>query len=533
MTAALLLLMAAAIYTVWIEPGEEEEQIVYKEETAAFGDLTQGIMESGSISLETKEQSYDIVIDEDEDDEDEDEDEEETRHLKIEEVYVSQGQRVLKGDAILKLTQQSVKSVRRYLEAERADAQISLEDLENEYETSQTDAQNTYRKSMIDAQWSQAQYAIDLQKITLEIAKLNDSISVLEQEIKQTETDLADGWDDFADLKEEYEKWKRRYEEWDKDNLYTYVPMRTEYLAAKEKYEEEQQARLDKRQEMSDKQEEIETIREDIARLEGQVERNELTTRQTYESAALGGSIAQETYDYSLRALTVNIDTAQKELDDLQEKLEDFDTFVGEDGIVYAQGDGLITQVYYEAGDTLTEESALFTYVQEDAYVLSVDISEEDIPGIAVGDEVTIVFTAYPDETYNGRVTQIVSTQTSQGTATVSYPVTVSIEGDTSKLYGGMTGSVTFVTDEITQAVYVSRKAVTEENGKSYVLVKDENEEMVRKEVETGFTDGVHIQIVSGISEGDTVYIESRVSAKELAEDVKKEETDESMASEK
>lgn len=56
---------------------------------------------------------------------------------------------------------------------------------------------------------------------------------------------------------------------------------------------------------------------------------------------------------------------------------------------------------------------------------------------------------------------------------------------------------------------------------------------MVRKEVKTGFTDGVHIQIVSGISEGDTVYIESRVSAKELAEDVKKEETDESMASEK
>ena len=201
MTAVLLLLMAAAIYTVWIEPGEEEEQIVYKEETAAFDDLTQGIMESGSISLETKEQSYDIVIDEEEDDDDDDE-EEETRHLKIEEVYVSQGQRVLKGDAILKLTQQSVKSVRRYLEAERADAQISLEDLENKYETSQTEAQNTYRKSMIDAQWSEAQYAIDLQKITLEIAKLNDSISVLEQEIKQTETDLADSWDDFADLKE-------------------------------------------------------------------------------------------------------------------------------------------------------------------------------------------------------------------------------------------------------------------------------------------------------------------------------------------
>ena len=291
-----------------------------------------------------------------------------------------------------------------------------------------------------------------------------------------------------------------------------YIPLREQYLSLKERYETETQNRLDKRQEMADKQEEILEKQEDLARLLGQTERKQLQAKQTYDSAVLGGSMAQEVYQYSLQALEKNISTAQTELDDFSEKLADFDAFVGEDGIVYAEGDGLITQVYYEEGDTLEEESTLITYVEEDSYVLSIDISEEDIPYVEVGDEVTIVFTAYPDETYAGRIEEIVSTETSESTATVSYPVTVKVEGDTSKLYGGMTGDVTFITDQAEKVNYVSRKAVKKEDGKSYVLVKDENGELVHKYVEVGFSDGANVQIVSGLSEGDVVYIESRVS---------------------
>lgn len=518
--AVVLFILLAAGYTLFIAPKAEEDVIVYKEETVSFGDLTQGIMESGSIELQTKTQSYDVVIEEDEEDDDDDEDEDEdTRYLKIEDVYVKQGQRVREGDPVMKVTERSIRSVRRYLEAEYADAEIALEELQNEYEVEQVEAGNTYQKSITDAAWSETQYAIDQAEITLEIAKLTDSIAVLEREIKQIEIDLEDSWDDYADLKEEYEKYERRYNEWDKDNLYTYIPLRTDYLNAKEKYETETEKRLDKREEMADKQEEILEKQEEIARLQGQTQRKELEARQTYETAALGGSMAQDVYTYSLSTLEQNIDTAQKELDDISERLSDFDAFVGEDGTVYAEGDGLVTQVYYEAGDILQEESSLLTYVMKDSYVLSIDISEEDISYVEVGDAVTIVFTAYPDETYTGIVEEIVTTETSANTATVSYPVTVRVEGDTTKLYGGMTGDVTFVTDEVSQAVYVSRKAVTSEDGKSYVLMKDENGEMIRREVETGFTDGMNVQIVSGLSEGDTVYIESHVSAETGGQD--------------
>lgn len=513
LTAAALFLLLAAGYTLLTAPKEEEDVIVYQEEIVSFGDLTQEIMESGSIELQTKTQSYNVVIEEDEDDDDDDEDED-TRHLKIEDVYVKQGQRVREGDPIMKVTERSIRSVRRYLEAEYADAEIALEELQNEYEVERAEAGNAYQKSITEAAWSETQYAIDQAEIPLEIASLTDAIAALECEIKQLENELEDSWEDYASLKEEYEKYERRYNEWDKDNLYTYIPLRADYLNAKEKYETETENRLEKREEIADKQEEILEKLEETARLQGQIRRKELEARQTYETAALGGSMAQDVYTYSLSAIERNIDAAQKELDDISGRLSDFDAFAGEDGTVYAESDGLITQVYYEAGDILQEESALLTYVTEGSYALSIDILEEDIPYVEVGDAVTIVFTAYPDEAYTGIVEEIVTTETSANTATVSYPVTVRVEGDTTKLYGGMTGDVTFVTDEVSEAVYVSRKAVTSEDGKSYALMKDENGEMIRKEVETGFTDGANVQIVSGLSEGDVVYIASHVSAK-------------------
>lgn len=519
--AMFLLILLAAVYTVFIKSTEDEEQVIYTEEVVQNGDLVQSITESGSVQMETENQKYEVVIseeEEDDEDEDDDEDEESTRYLKIEEIYVSQGQRIKQGDAVLKLTEKSVRSVRRYLEAERANAEIALEELQNEYEVEQVEAGSTYQKSMVDATWSETQYAIDTTAINVEAATLANSVSVLEQEIRQIETDLEDGWEDYADLKEEYEKYERRYREWDKENLYLYIPLREKYLSLKEQYEKETENRLEQRQEMVDKQEEILEIQEDIERLLGQTERKQMQAKQTYDSAVLGGNIAGDVYKYSLQSLEQNIHEARAELEELSERLEDFDAFVGKEGVVYAEGTGLITEVYYEEGDTLEEKSSILTYAEEDSYILTIDVSEEDIPFVEVGDEVSIVFTAYPDKSYTGKVEEIVSTETSADTVTVSYPVTVRIEGDTSKLYGGMTGDVTFITQQAEGVNYVSRKAIQKEAGKTYVLVKAENGDMTRREVETGFSDGVRIQIVSGLNTGDVVYIESRSSTAKTAE---------------
>jgi HlyD family secretion protein len=71
---------------------------------------------------------------------------------------------------------------------------------------------------------------------------------------------------------------------------------------------------------------------------------------------------------------------------------------------------------------------------------------------------------------------------------------------------------VTLVTKEEREVVYVSNRAIFREGTRSYVKVRNENQEIVERDVETGFSDGVNVEIVEGLSEGDVVLIESKVS---------------------
>ena len=74
---ALLMLILAACYTVFIAPLLQKEQWIYKEETVERGTLKVGVTESGSLEYNTKSVDYDLdldVSDDDEDDSDEDDD---------------------------------------------------------------------------------------------------------------------------------------------------------------------------------------------------------------------------------------------------------------------------------------------------------------------------------------------------------------------------------------------------------------------------------------------------------------------------
>lgn len=136
---------------------------------------------------------------------------------------------------------------------------------------------------------------------------------------------------------------------------------------------------------------------------------------------------------------------------------------------------------------------------------------QEDIVDFGVGDTVKIQFTAYEDTDYEGVITAM-DTMTTSGDSTVSYPVTIRVLGNTDALYDGMTADVTFVTAEREDTLFVTRSAIVEQNGKTYVYTDGENGEKVLTEVQTGLRNGLSVEIVSGLSEGQTYYIASRVS---------------------
>ena len=110
-----------------------------------------------------------------------------------------------------------------------------------------------------------------------------------------------------------------------------------------------------------------------------------MSAQQSYDSAVLGGKLAGDIYGYTLDALQDTVDEARTAVNEAQELLEDFEAFVGTDGIVYADGTGLVTEITYEAGDKLMNTGVMLSYVTRDAYTITIDVSEEDISYIKVG----------------------------------------------------------------------------------------------------------------------------------------------------
>ena len=71
-----------------------------------------------------------------------------------------------------------------------------------------------------------------------------------------------------------------------------------------------------------------------------------------------------------------------------------------------------------------------------------------------------------------------------------------------------MSGSVNVVLDQREDVLYVDRKAVKTADGKYFVYMLDENGLRTRKEITTGLETGNYVEIVSGLTEGDSVILE-------------------------
>lgn len=511
---ALLLLIAAAVYTVFIQPSQNQETYVYKEETVLRGDVVQGVTESGNITLGETYITYDVDVtledEEEDDDEEEDGEEEEIHYLEIGEVYVVSGQRISEGDPLFFITETSRSAVQKKLTSNVTEKEIALANAKAEYNSQALEAKSTYDSSMLTYNSASAQLDATTTQLNEEINGLYAQVSVLQLEVDQCLEKLTD--EDFLDslegALEAYEDAKETYEETDKSSVAAYTANYQSYTAAKSQYESLLSQKEGWEETIALNQETIEENNEKIVKAQALLETRQTDAQNTYDLSRGTGELASDIYAYTVQALQDSVDSAQAEYEEAQKLLEELEAFVGEDGIVYADGSGLVTNIYYEEGDDLIQTGSLLSYVKEDAYTVSIDVSEEDIADISIGDSVLIEFSAYPEESYEGTVVAVTTTKTSDHATTVSYPVEIRIEGDIWKLYGGMTASITFVTDSVSDVLYVSRKAIVEQDGKTWVYT-GEGEEKELTEVTTGFENSTVVEIVQGLSEGDVIYIRS------------------------
>ena len=447
---------------------------------------------------------------EDEEGEDTDDAEEEIiNYLEIEDVYVVSGQRITEGEALFKLTKNSIEGVNKKLNTLATEAQIAFQEAETEYKIELLQAKSTYDISLLEANKAKDSYGASTTKTQESINSLTAENKVLEAQITYNKEKLAEEelWDSLEEAQTAYTSEKNIYEDTDVHNATAYASNYEDYKSAKEQLEAIQDQISQLEDEIQENEKRINKNNEKITTYQSGLSVDSLTNDSAYASAVLGGELAGEIYNDTISSLEEAVTSAQADMEEAQTNLEELNNFVGNDGIVFANGTGMVTEVFYDKNDDLINKGAMLSYVKEEAYTVSIDVSEEDISSVKVGDSVDITIKSYEETTYKGTVLSITTAATSDYATTVSYPVIIKIEGDTSKLYGGMTAEATFVTDSVTDVLYISKKAVQEIENKNYVYIEDAAGTKRMTEVETGFSDGTNIEITSGLEEGDIVYL--------------------------
>jgi len=219
---------------------------------------------------------------------------------------------------------------------------------------------------------------------------------------------------------------------------------------------------------------------------------------------------------------------AQQQVTTSKESVKEAQTNLGY-AVITSPIDGVVLSKSVEEGQTVAASYStpeLFTIAQDltNMQVIA-DIDEADIGEVKEGQRVTFTVDAFPDDTFQGTVTQVRQEATTESNV-VTYEVVISAPNADLKLKPGLTANVTIFTLEKNDVLAVSNKAlrftpnsailgddqvIEDCEGDHKVWTREGNVFRAHK-VETGTTNGTLTEIVSGIEEGTTVLTDFSIA---------------------
>ena len=187
--------------------------------------------------------------------------------------------------------------------------------------------------------------------------------------------------------------------------------------------------------------------------------------------------------------------------------------------------DGVVLSKSVEEGQTVAASfntPELFTIAQDltDMRVIA-DIDEADIGGVQEGQRVSFTVDAFPDDHFEGKVTQV-RQQATTSSNVVTYEVVISAPNNDLKLKPGLTANVTIYTMEKNNVLAIPSKALrftpneallsdgqTIEDVEAPAKVWTLKDNVFKAHViEPGTSNGMLTEVLSGLSEGTEILVD-------------------------
>lgn len=280
-----------------------------------------------------------------------------------------------------------------------------------------------------------------------------------------------------------------------------------------------------------------------LARASGKVKEVFVKDEEWVKAGQLILTLENDDLNDTVKSNTLEMKDSQLSLNAQKKELEDYN--------ILSPITGTVISKEYKAGDTIgnsSDSTTLMTVADLTKMIFTIDVDELDIAKVSVGQKVMVTADALSGENFEGEVTNIALEGESENGVT-TYPVEVTISAP-GKLKPGMNVNAEIQVESKESVLLIPVSAITTENGKSYVYVMSNTANMgqmneqsgqqnkqdsppdnpqsnknnsgtmagrQRVEVTTGISNDNYIEIVSGLNEGDIVYVPTTSTSEETS----------------
>lgn len=215
-----------------------------------------------------------------------------------------------------------------------------------------------------------------------------------------------------------------------------------------------------------------------------------------------------DTYQDAMAQAEESLESAQSKVDSTKESYDNY--------TITAPISGQVITKSVKEGDTISRNSGSSDTTLAVIYDLSqltfeMSADELDVRSVQVGQKVSVTADALEGQTFTGTVTNV-SLESVQSNGVTNYPVTVTLD-ETGDLLPGMNVDGVILLDQTEDALMIPIDSLMRGNR---VYVKDDTVKEAEGsvpagfravEVETGLTNDDYVEIVSGLAEGEEVYV--------------------------
>lgn len=248
------------------------------------------------------------------------------------------------------------------------------------------------------------------------------------------------------------------------------------------------------------------------AEASGNIQKLNFKDGETVKQGDVIGSIYNDSLQDDIISKEAAIESQKIKVFDAEQKVKQLTITAPFDGVFSADFANNQTNVLnsYPVGAQIEANTMLGAVASLSTMQLPIAVDELDLTSIKVGQKAKVTVDALAGREFEGEVTSVSNVGTTSNGVT-TYVVVVSVKNtDENELKYAMTSTAEILIQDKKDILTLPIEAIQTQKGKTYVSLKKADGTVEQHEIQIGIKSETHVEVVSGLSEGDEVVMPTR-----------------------